>query len=203
LTLMVADSQLRQVKRFDRNLNFIDSFFEYKSGQGVLANVGRPAGIFISRRGDIYISDTDNNRVMVLDGFYNLQTELGGFGFGYGELSGPRGLVTGTTDNLFVADMRNHRISVYNNLGEYQGDFGSDRLRSPVDISIDSHGYLYISDEELHSVMVFSSSGRYMTDSMEHGLAFGEPAGLQFSPSGNLCIADRDRNQILILETMR
>ena len=203
LTLIVVDSHQRKIKRFDRNLNYIDSFSEFAVEQGVISGILNPQGISASWSGDIYISDTGNNRVLVLDSFFKTQIEIGGFGSGYGELSDPRGLVTGMSDNLYVADSGNRRIAVYNSLGEYEGDFGYSRLRSPVDITMGPDGFLYITDEILKSILVFSPSGKFITDSAEWNIYFNEPAGLQFSPDGNLYVADSRGRKIVILRITR
>ena len=202
LTLMVADTQKRRISRFDRNLNFIDFFLEYKSAEA-FANIGKPSGIHIGRNGDIYLSDDDNNRVLVLDSFYNLQSEIGGFGYGNGELSSPAGLVTDQSDNLLVADSRNGRIAVYNSVGGYSGDFGRDRLRYPIDIAIDPAGYIYVSDRNLKSVLVFSRSGKYTIESSSYGSFLDEPAGIHIHSDGYIYVADRASNRIAVLNIIR
>jgi DNA-binding beta-propeller fold protein YncE len=203
LTLFVADSQQRKIKRFDRDLNFIDLFSEYKDESGSSSLIGKPGGIYISRPGDIYISDLDNDRVLILDSFYRLRAEVGGFGTGFGELSNPLGLTVDSSDRLYVADSDNHRISVYNSLGEFEGELGNDQLRSPSDVEIDKNGVIFVSDRITGAVHVYSPSGRYITDTAAADISFGEPAGIKLSPDGRLYVADSRRNQIVILTITR
>ncbi|MCP4632640.1 MAG: hypothetical protein GY855_06915 [candidate division Zixibacteria bacterium] len=203
LTLMVADSHKREIKRFDRNLNFIDSYFEYKTSDGSFKDIGSPQSVYVSRQGDIYIGESENNRVLILDGFYGFHAEVGGFGYGNGELNYPGGMATGRSDYLFVADSRNGRIAVYNNIGEYLGEFGNDRLRYPVDLVVEQRGLILVTDRELKSVLVFSQDGVLIVDSAEQGILFSEPAGIAVSTDNMVYVADRHQNIIVVLEIIR
>ncbi|GEM_PF-1455373 len=203
LTLLVADNQQRKVKRFDRSLNFIDWFYQYTTEDGSTADVGKPMGIYVSSSGYIFLSDGDDNRVLVLDGFYKLQQEVGGFGYGNGELSSPRGIITDPSDKIYIADSENGRVAIYNNLGEYLGSIGDAQLKGPIDIARDRFGYIYVSDKTLRSILIFSQYGEFLMESASSGIVFGNPMGMAFSPAGELYIADEKLNRIVILSISR
>ncbi|MBD3169850.1 MAG: hypothetical protein GF307_10235 [candidate division Zixibacteria bacterium] len=200
LTLMVVDSQLRMIKRFDRDLNFIDMFSRYKDDQGSEISIGKPMGIHAGRAGDIYISESDNDRILLLDNFYNLRAEIGGFGFGQGEVRNPYRMTTGKNDRLFVADTDNGRVAVYNSLGEYESEIGSGILRRPVDVAIGKNGIIFVSDAGLESIVAFSRNGDYLGDSAVNNLIFGEPAGIEFDSQGRLFAVDKGRGQVMVLK---
>ncbi|MBD3234196.1 MAG: hypothetical protein GF315_10790 [candidate division Zixibacteria bacterium] len=203
LTMYIADSQRRRLVRYDRDLNYVDYFAQYNDGSGSPVNIGQPQNLYIAQTGEIYISEADKNRILILDALFNYQSEVGGFGYGIGEVSSPQGLAKNESDKLLVADSDNGRIVVYNELGQFMGEFGTEHLRNPIGIAIDQWGYIYVSDSVLGSIAVFSSDGQFLLDSAEYGVALDQPTGIAFSPDDKLYVADRGSNRIAILKPIR
>lgn len=203
LTMYIADSQRRRLVRYDRDLNYVDYFAQYNDGSGSPVIIGQPQNLYIAQSGEIYISEADRNRILILDALFNYQSEVGGFGYGIGEVSSPQGLVKNESDKLFVADSDNGRIVVYNELGQFMGEFGAEYLRNPMDITIDKWGYIYVSDSVLGSIAIFSPDGQFLLDSSEYGVALNQPTGIAFSPDDKLYVADRGSNRIAILKPIK
>jgi DNA-binding beta-propeller fold protein YncE len=77
-------------------------------------NVKGPAGIVTDNYGNIFISDSWNNRIKITDRFGNLIANFGSEGSGNGEFSFPTGLAIDTLRNrLYVADRNNNRIQAF------------------------------------------------------------------------------------------
>ena len=74
-----------------------------------LVELSDPHGLAV-RNGVIYISDTGNHRIVVVDG--RQVTTLGSFGSAPGLFRYPRGIAVGDAGEVFVCDTHNHRIQV-------------------------------------------------------------------------------------------
>ena len=61
----------------------------------------------------IYITDTDNNRVLIYDTNGEQLHSFGAKGSGVGEFNGPMGITVDTSGNVYVCDSGNNRIVVY------------------------------------------------------------------------------------------
>lgn len=113
-------------------------------------NLNSPQDLFLSASGDLYVADTGNNRVLVLDAEGNVKqeiTEAGGK-----PLSKPQGVYVDNYNHLFIADSSNARIVHLSSSGTFIEEFGKPEasylssvdLYSPTKIIFgDSTGFLY------------------------------------------------------------
>jgi phage tail-like protein len=127
------------------------------------------AGIGVDPDGNIYVADTDRDRIVRIPA-------CGGEGQPVGclELAGPRGVVVGPRRALYVADTLHHRVLVVDLATEQvravwgQRDGyadpvpGSDDglLSSPWDLAADAHDRLYVVDQGNARVQRFDADGR-------------------------------------------
>ncbi len=149
-------------------------------GPATEARLNSPMGIAVDAEGKLYISDTGNQRVYVVDisdGSINTVAGTGGSGFsGDGgpatraDLANPTSLAVDPEGNLYIADSDNHRVRKVDkktgmittvagdgNSG-LQGDGGpavEASLRYPAGISIDQD-ILYIADTGHHLIRIVS-----------------------------------------------
>ena len=147
--------------------------FSGDGGPAVNAQLNSPQGIAVDAAGDIYISDSLNNRVRVItpDGLINTFAGNGFVGtprfWGDGgppaqaNLHFPGGLGLDSNGNLYIADTADNAIRLVN-VGQglistvagngfpgYGGDTGlavSSQLNHPEDVCVDSSGNVYIAD---------------------------------------------------------
>jgi DNA-binding beta-propeller fold protein YncE len=69
--------------------------------------------------------------------------------------------------SLYVADSGNHRIQVFDRLGEYLFEWGGEggaqgQFRNPVELSADpGSGRIYIADSGNQRIQVFSQGGTF------------------------------------------
>jgi DNA-binding beta-propeller fold protein YncE len=120
-----------------------------------------PKGLAVDSQGNIYVSDSWNNRILKLDSEGNLIAVYGREGSGDGELSGPTGLVVDAADNLYVSDNGNNRIQKFDPKGNYIAQWGSPgngegEFKGPTGLAVDSKGDVYVSDIGNHRIQVFT-----------------------------------------------
>jgi outer membrane protein assembly factor BamB len=145
------------------------------SGDGALATsamLNAPRGLALDALGDLYVSDTGNNRVRRVDHATKVITTVAGNGSagvaGDGraaksaELDFPFGLAFDSAGNLLIADSANFRIRLVDPTGEihtvvascgvsdaFVGDGGPPglaQLNQPYGIAVDSNDDLFIAD---------------------------------------------------------
>jgi sugar lactone lactonase YvrE len=148
------------------------------------AEISTPTGIAVDSKGNVYFSDTGNNRIRRVSVTDSTITTVAGDGTGayygdgagaiYSEINHPTAMVFDSSDNLYFADSLNHRIrkisaadgtiSTVAGFGEpgYAGDGGlavNALLHYPSSLSVDSTGNLYIADQLNNRVRMVNTSG--------------------------------------------
>lgn len=146
--------------------------FSGDGGAATNAQLNAPQGIAVDKSGNIYISDTNNNRVRIVtpNGIINTFAGTGQVGgvqnFGDGGpanqafLHLPGGLALDSAGNLYIADTGDNSIreittnGIINTIAgdglpSYSGDTfqaSTAELHSPEDVAVDSSGNVYIAD---------------------------------------------------------
>jgi uncharacterized protein (TIGR03437 family) len=166
---------------------------------GPATNAGiAPSGIAVDSGGNVYIADSQDNRVRkVSGGIINTIAGNGAPGFsGDGgsatsaSLSGPTGVAVDSTGNVYIADISNSRIRKVsggiittiagNGRFTFSGDGGpatSAALNSPLGVAVDSVGNVYIADirnDRIREVLIARPSFQ------------ASPAALNFAATGGV-----------------
>ena len=93
--------------------------FRGDGGPAVEAELDNPSGVAVDGAGNLYIADTDNQRIRKVDSSGVITTIAGTGEFGFGgdeglataaQLAFPRGVAVDGTGNLYIADTVNNRI---------------------------------------------------------------------------------------------
>jgi DNA-binding beta-propeller fold protein YncE len=91
------------------------------------SSFSQPADVAWDRAGNIYIADGigTNNRVAKFDKNGRFLLHWGSTGSGQGQFNGVKALAIDAQDNVYVADMGNKRIQVFDAQGTFKSEFGN------------------------------------------------------------------------------
>jgi hypothetical protein len=117
-------------------------------GQGIAGdNFNRPTDVAWDAAGDIFISDAYTNaRIVKLDKSGKFLKTWGSKGSGPGQFDMPNSLAVDAQGNVYVADLGNKRIQVFDNDGNFKSQIGDVGAPWAVCISPGAHQYLYSSN---------------------------------------------------------
>jgi uncharacterized protein (TIGR03437 family) len=182
-------------------------------------------GLAVDASGNIYISDTNNSRILKVSGG-TITTVVGPGGLAaYPSLYQPAGIALDAAGDLFIADNGNYLIrevkSGSTNVitvagsgsGGYYGDGGpatSATLYGPSGVAVDASGNIFIADTFNNVIREVTASNGYISTvagvqalpgfSGDNGPAtssgLDNPTGLFVDGSGNIFIADLGNNRI-------
>ncbi|UVI29528.1 NHL repeat-containing protein [Paenibacillus spongiae] len=133
-------------------------------GQESVPGLNGPTGLFIDGEGYLYVSDTNNNRVVKMDDRGGLIQEFGTGSDAKAQLKAPEGLYVSASGDVYVCDTGNNRISVYNSRGEWIDEIvkpDAPSLREvifiPSGVSMDIRGFLYVVSKGVNEGLIVIS----------------------------------------------
>ncbi|MEP7358349.1 MAG: NHL repeat-containing protein [Anaerolineales bacterium] len=165
-------------------------FGHNNTGPATLTNLAYPYAVAVDRHGNLYVADFDHCRVLEYntplttnttpDRVFGQTTFTGDSpnysGINANGLAGPAGLVLDAQDNLYVADLNNHRVLVYNTplvsggtadrvFGQLgfttntlnQGGLSARSLDAPHGLALDASGGLYVADTSNNRALIYRS----------------------------------------------
>lgn len=185
-----------------------------------------PSAAAIDKNGNLWVTDTANNRVDELTatgafiqtlGFgvsngeskYEVCTSscrAGLAGNGAGEFSKPRGIaINTTTGNIYVVDQGNDRIEELGSKSEFLRAFGKEgtgkgELLDPVAVAINPNGNVWVGDFLNNRVDEFSETGEALGSfgtAGEGNAQFKGPYGVAFS-DGSAYVVDQGNARVEI-----
>jgi uncharacterized protein (TIGR03437 family) len=141
-----------------------------------------PQGVLADTSGNLYIADTNNNRVIRVDSAGNMHTVAGTGSAGdddsmLAQLNGPTGLTLDSAGDLYIADTGNHRVlmltpaaSISTIAGTGTSGFGGDggpassaALSFPCAVVVDSSQDIFVADGGNNRIRVVTPDGNIAT----------------------------------------
>ena len=145
------------------------------SGAATAAQLNDPYGVALDGSGNLYIADTDNERIRKVDASGVISTVAGDGTYDFSgdggsavaaRLNVPEGVALDESGNLYIADTYNERIRkvdasgvISTVAGNGTSGFGGDggpavaaQLNSPSGVALDGAGNLYVADTYNHRI---------------------------------------------------
>lgn len=177
-------------------------------GEGLLMTIGHqgsgdgefmnPQGLAVDSEGNIYVADTGNARIQLLDPEGEFLMTIADE-----SLTGPRYVAVDVAGRIYVTD-NSERVHLLNASGEPLQSFGQpgslpSQFSGIADLAVDAAGELYVVDGNNSRVQKFSLlSGLVVTFGDEGDAAelLSHPEGIALDEKGNVFVADAGNRRI-------
>ncbi len=193
-------------------------FAVYGPGRGALPSLNKPMSVATDSENNIYVSDSGNNRIVVFNRRGEYMFEFGTRGVAHpragekadwspGKFNYPYGIdIDEQTGNIFVADLVNKRIQVFDNQGKFIDWFPKEPYGGTADdifpLAMDvSGGNVYIANP--FNIVIFTTEGKFVKDFGMPGDGDGQfdrPNGIAAGKDGTIYVSDSNNLRLQALD---
>jgi len=177
----------------------------------------KPQALSVMKDGQIFIADTENNRVQVLNPDGTSNYLFGKRGKKTGQFSKPAGIAVSDKGIIYVSDTENYRVQIFNSDLIYLSSFGGKSKKKnrkapapkgsfikPGEITIDKNDNVYVLDSGNNRVQMFDKDGQFKNVIGKFGKGagqFNEPVDIAKDEKDFLFVADRGNSRIQIFDS--
>ncbi|MED5017978.1 S-layer homology domain-containing protein [Paenibacillus chibensis] len=217
--MYVADADNDRIQKLDVSTGEWSIWGKAGGGAGSeLGEFNHPRGVAVDGSGNVYVADTDNHRIQMLDAAAGTWSEWkkpgGGSGNGLGEFKSPKGIAVDGNGNLYVADTDNHRIQKFDSMthawtdgkeGSGASGFKPGAFNFPKGVAVDRNNNLYVADSRNDRIQKWNpltEQWEVMGTGTRGSLPgqFKNPSAIAADRDGNLFVADTDNHRIQKLD---
>ncbi len=185
----------------EAEFGFLSKWGSQGSGDGEFSS---PEGVAADANGNVYVTDTLNNRIQKFDSAGNYLDQWGSPGSGIGQFSNPDGIAVDSTGNVYVTDTGNHRIQKFSSGGSLLALIGNEgtgfgQFKYPRGVAVDSGGNIYVVDKDNNRIQKFSSGGSFIISWGSGGIGDGQfnlAHDVTVDSSGTVYVADTGVDRI-------
>ena len=209
--IYIADTWNNRIRKVDPN-GVITTIagngqwgFSGDGGPATEASLRFPSGLALDSQGNVFFTDTDNNRVRKVDPSGVITTIAGngqpGFSGDGGPatqagLAYPEGLALDRTGNLYIADAFNYRIRKVNTAGIISTLAGNGQrennhgeggpatqatVHDPTGVAVDSSGNVYVAIHGFGRIKKVSLTGAFKSQAFSDDTVFTDENGQGYS----------------------
>lgn len=173
----------------------------FGSGAG---QMNGPWGTCTDAAGNVYVSDTQNNRVQKYSSTGTFLTQWGSTGSGNGQFNLPRGIAVDGNGTVYVVDGGNNRVQKFTSAGTYVGQWGSlgsgaGQFNSPVCVAVSPSNEVYVTDYGNNRVQMFNAANAFFLQWGGAGNGDGQfngPFGIAMDANYQVYVTDQNNARV-------
>lgn len=168
-----------------------------------------PNGVAVTGNGKTFVLDAGNSRIQEFDETGAFVLEWGAPGAGNGEFAFSRlgesnGIVADAMNNVYVADLDNHRIQKFAGNGGYITQWGGEgtgqgQFKYPLGLAVAPNGNIMVADSGNNRFQEFTPDGNFVSAWGELGTAPGQfksPSAIAYDSAGFRYVVDKNNKRI-------
>lgn len=214
-TVYVADTWNHRIQKFDKDGNFISMWGAFgdvgENYDSNLLELYGPRAVALDKDGNLWVTDTGNERIIEFSPDGEPQDVFGGTGADIGQFLEPVGIAIDKAGNFYIADTWNRRIQVFDaDLNPTQqievAAWDSQSVVNKPYIAVDADGSSYITDPEGYRIIKYGKDGkvRAVWGAPGNDLAGMQlPTGIAMDAQGHIYVADSGNNRVLIYDAVK
>lgn len=204
--IYISDTNKKRVQIFDYEGNSVKTFGTWGANPGQFQF---PYGIAGDSKGNIYVADLYNGSVSKFDKegkFLGLFAEKNSTEKVF---EAPAG-VTIKNDLVYVTDVRQHTLKIFNLQGNLVKQIGSKgvqpgQLNAPNGVAVDNNGTMYVTDTGNQRIQVFDKNGKSikLINGSQDGKGqsvFVNPRGIGLDDKGNIYVVSNLTHRMYIFD---
>lgn len=200
--VFVADKGNQRIQVFSADGAFQHSFPVMVSGKSIA-----PVDVAVDAAGKtVYVTGNTNHKLMAFTPDGRLLRQWGGEGMNRGEFRYPATVDVGPDGRVYVVDVLNTRVQVFDPSGSIftVGEWGvlPGQLFRPKGVAVDRKGRVYVSDSYLDVLQVFSSAYKFLhvlgSAGKPHPVV--SPGGIAIDDSNRLYVTEMLKNRVTVFE---
>jgi hypothetical protein len=173
-----------------------------------LGQFNQSEGIAVGPTGNVYVVESDANRIQVFDANGAFLFTWGRYGTDDGQFHTPYDLDIDVSGFVYVLDTENYRIQKFDATGRFIKKWGSfcwppgedcdGRFGSAYNIAVDASSNVFVVDLDYRRVQKFDGEGTFLLQWGTHGSGPGQfdlPSAIAIDPNGDVYIGDVGRVQ--------
>ena len=152
----------------------------------------------------IYVTNTNQHNISVFDQRGKYIKSFGKKGISPGQFQFPVDVALSSEGKLYIADLKNYRIQVFSNEGEYEAYFPKEKEIKPVAITLDKNNNVVVSDILSHTIKIYKPNGVLIKEFGDYGEEEGRfqyANGVAVSNDGNIYVSDSQNMRIQIFNS--
>lgn len=125
--------------------------------RSISAKLVSPTGVATDSGGNIYVTESAGNRLLVYDRYGNLLREVKG-------LNKPTGIAVDSAGRIYISNTGRKAVDVYKSdfTPLFRLGLGMVELVFPTSVALDSRGNAYVADSKDNRIKVFDGSGSFL-----------------------------------------
>jgi len=194
--LLVSDTQVKAIFILDKYLNLKVNIPLEKSVD--------PTDVLAVDK-HLWVVDNEGHQILVIDRKGQLKQKMGKKGSVGPTFSYPSTISSGKNDQIFVCDVLNGRLQLFDSDYSYQGQIAGwgitpGYLFRPKGVASQADGRIAVSDSFTGTLQIFksqSSEGKMIVDASNNPLHFQNPVGLAWDKSGLLWVVESATGSVI------